>query len=71
MDEFFPRSTGTSGTNGCEPAGSAETEKVHTGTFETKGCAGRGSPKEPKANQTTPCVISKMRDEEAHFGWIG
>ncbi|KAH9298606.1 hypothetical protein KI387_030288 [Taxus chinensis] len=70
-EEFVPRSTETFGTKGREPAGSAETGKFSTGANGTKGRVGRGSPKEPKANQTMPRVISQMRDKEAHFGRIG
>ncbi|KAH9323863.1 hypothetical protein KI387_018502, partial [Taxus chinensis] len=44
-EEFVPQSTGTFGTKGCEPAGSAETRNFGTrksGTSGTKGRGGRG-----------------------------
>ncbi|KAH9328318.1 hypothetical protein KI387_000426, partial [Taxus chinensis] len=42
-----------------------------SGTFGTKVRGRYGEPKEPRANQITPCVISRKRDREARIGWIG
>ncbi|KAH9327476.1 hypothetical protein KI387_007654, partial [Taxus chinensis] len=54
-----------------EPLGLAETVNFSTEIVSPEVRGGCGEPKELKANQIMPRVISRMRDKEARIGWNG